>query len=96
MGTGQRGAGMRGLAHAWVLPQYRAGIQPASDSEPREMGRSPIYYDTEVAYLPKKFPWVFKRAQLSEKAICMKTRKADTKNAYLKSVHSLVLDKLEL
>lgn len=96
MGIGQRGAEMRGLAHAWILLWYRAGTQPASDSELRKMGRSPIYHDTEVAYLLKKFPWVFNRAQLSENAICMKTQKANTKNAYLKSVNNLVLDKLEL
>lgn len=81
MGTGPERCGDKGLAHAWVLPQYSSGIQSASASEPREVERTPTYHDTEVAYLLKKFPWAFSRAQLSESTNSRKAQKASTKKS---------------
>lgn len=96
MGTGSEKCGDKGLAHAWVLPQYSSAIQSASASEPREMERTPTYHDTEVAYLLKKLPWAFSRAQLSESTNCRKAQKANTKKSVpKKSVRGLVLDKVE-
>lgn len=74
MGTGSKRCRDKGSAHAWVLP---SSIQPASASETRELGRTPMYQDTEAAHL-KKFPWVVSRARLSENTNCRKAQKANT------------------